>query len=365
MDSAPTQQPSPPDVEVLFCDLCNASVPEQDLQAGKAVRHRDHVVGACCLTVLRGTAPSQAAPTARGDSRTWPVAVLLLAAVGAATLHLDQRIESERVERQQGFDRLAADVRERSEVLIAMDATLDGTAESVRTEIPLVQARLGGLQDALQENAARSVRSVQALDDALAALRGEVAGLAQRQVDPGPALQRLDTSVQALAMQLAEQRALPVPQPVMPQPGAVPEPGQEPSREPAGGGLPPELAHQVARLGDADPAVRFDAVDELVRSRNPGVSQSLLPLARDGDLFVRRLAVEGLRHFRTAPVLDALVTALADPEELVRETAWRSLQELTGQKLAFDAAASREVRARAQKAWSDWAEANKGSFGGN
>lgn len=366
MDSAPQQQPSPPDVEVFFCDLCNASVPEQDLQAGKAVRHQGRVIGACCLGVLRGKGSAQAVPAAgRAEARTWPIALLLLAAVTAGTLHLDQRIEAERTERQQELERLTADVRERTEVLVAMDGTVDSTAESIRTGMPQLQQQLTTVQVALQEQSARALRVAQAHDEALAALRTDVEGLARKQVDPVPALQQLDAAVQALAMQLAEQRAQPAPPPAMPQPGSVPPARQEPSQAPAAGGLPPELAHQVARLADADPAVRFDAVDELVRSKNPLAAPALLPLAKDGDLFVRRLAVEGLRHFRTGPVLDALVTALADPEELVRETAWRSLQEMTGQKLPFDAAASREVRSRAQKAWADWVEANKATFGTN
>ena len=365
MDPAPQPQ-SLPDVEVFFCDLCNASVPEQDLQAGKAVRHQGRVIGACCLAALRGTGPAQAAPAAgRAEARTWPLALLVLATVAAGTLHLDQRIESERSERQQELERIAAGVRERTEVLIAMDGAVDSTAEAIRAGIPQLQQQLAALQESLQVMAAGTGRAAQAHDEAVAALRTEVEALARKQVDPLPALQRLEAAVQSLAMQLAELRAQPAQAPAVPQPGAVPPPRQQPSQAPAAGGLPPELAHQVTRLADADPAVRFDAVDELVRSKNPLVAPSLLPLAKDGDLFVRRLAVEGLRHFRAAPCLEALVTALADPEELVRETAWRSLQEMTGQKLPFDAAASREVRARAQKAWADWAEANKATFGTN
>lgn len=366
MDPAPQQQPSPPEVEVLFCDLCNASVPEHDLQVGKALRHHGRVIGACCLGALRSGGTAQHSPVAaRTEARTWPLALIMLAAVAAGTLHLDQRIEAERTERQQDLERLTADVRERSEVLVAMDGTVDGVAESIRTGIPQLQQQLVGVQEALQALAAGGMRASQAHDEALATLRAELDGLARKQVDPVPALQQLDAAVQSLAMQLAEQRAQPVPPPAMPQPGDVPPARQEPSQAPPAGGLPPELAHQVARLADADPAVRFDAVDELVRSKHPLAAPALLPLAKDGDLFVRRLAVEGLRHFRTAPVLDALVTALADPEELVRETAWRSLQEMTGQKLPFDAAASREVRSRAQRAWAEWAEANKATFGTN
>ena len=42
--------------EVFFCDLCNTSVPQQDLDTGAAARTHDKIVGACCLTELRGDA---------------------------------------------------------------------------------------------------------------------------------------------------------------------------------------------------------------------------------------------------------------------------------------------------------------------
>lgn len=358
MDPASPSQPSPPDVEVFFCDLCNASVPALDLQQGKAVRVRDHVVGSCCLATLWGSKPA-----ARAEVRTWPLAVIVLAAVAAGALHLDQRIERERIERAEAFERVETGARERAEVLVGVDRAVEALAESLPTEVALLQARVGGLQDALAEDRAQARAAVTALAEAVAAARAETAELARRQVDPAPALQRLEVAVQSLATAVAELRAMPAATPAVPQPGVVPPARQDASVVPPQGGLPAALAHQVARLADADPAVRFEAVDELVRSKDPQVGPALLPLAKDGDLFVRRLAVEGLRHFRSAAVLDALVTALADPEELVRESAWRSLQELTGQKLPFDPAASREVRSRAQKAWADWAEANKAAFG--
>jgi HEAT repeat protein len=158
---------------------------------------------------------------------------------------------------------------------------------------------------------------------------------------------------------LAELRALPRPA----EPVAAAEPaGSTPGTAPAG--VPAALQHQIARLQDEDPATRFEAVDELLRSRDMTMLEHLLPMAKDGDTFVRRLTVEGLRDFRAPEVVDALLVALADPEEIVRDTAWRSLKELTGQKLPFEATAARDVRARAQQKWQEWWDKNRGTFGG-
>ncbi|MGC6489424.1 MAG: HEAT repeat domain-containing protein, partial [Planctomycetota bacterium] len=144
-------------------------------------------------------------------------------------------------------------------------------------------------------------------------------------------------------------------------------PPSEPARaEPpaAAAALPAPLAEQVANLAAADPALRFEAVDVLIESKEPKVLVHLLPLVRDPDAFVRRLTVEGLREFRRPAAVDALLEALADEDENVCDTAWRSLRDVTGQRLPFDASASKEARSRAAKKWRDWWAGARDTFGG-
>ena len=146
-------------------------------------------------------------------------------------------------------------------------------------------------------------------------------------------------------------------QPVESVPDAAPKPA-----EGAVPGVPAELAHQIKRLQDPDPATRFEAVYELLQTKNVSLLPQLLPMAQDGDTFVRRLTVDGLRDFKQAAVVDALLTALGDPEEIVRDAAWRSLKDLTGQKFPFEATAGKEVRQRAQARWQEWWEKNRATF---
>lgn len=101
----------------------------------------------------------------------------------------------------------------------------------------------------------------------------------------------------------------------------------------------------------------------MLRSKNPAVVDRLLPLARDPDSFVRRLTVEGLRDWKTAPVVDALLAGLEDADENVRDTAWRSLKEVTGQKFPFETLATKDARGRAVQRWTEWWESNKATFG--
>ena len=76
-----------------------------------------------------------------------------------------------------------------------------------------------------------------------------------------------------------------------------------------------------------------------------------------------RLTVEVLRDFRHADAVDALLAALADDDENVRDTAWRSLRDLTGQKLAFDATASKDARGKAAAKWQEWCGTARATFG--
>ena len=119
----------------------------------------------------------------------------------------------------------------------------------------------------------------------------------------------------------------------------------------------------MAKLTAADPALRFEAVDVLIESKDPKVLPNLLPLVRDPDAFVRRLTVEGLREFRQPAAVEALLEALVDDDENVCDTAWRSLRDLTGQRLPFDASASKEARARAAKKWQAWWDGARDTFG--
>ena len=223
-----------------------------------------------------------------------------------------------------------------------------GDVDELSQRVRAVDDRLGV---AIEQTAALGEQLTRTGD----ALRAGLRDVEVRRPDYGPVLTELRQQLQKQAVTLAELVAMPrsVPAPEMPIDVPVV----------AVAGLPAELAHQIAKLEDEDPAARFEAVDELLRSENLDVLEHLLPMLKDEDLFVRRLVVEGLRDFRDPSVVDALLVALADPEDIVRDTAWRSLKVLTGQKLPFEASGSRDSRARAQQRWQDWWQKNRDSFG--
>jgi len=357
-------------LEVLFCDLCNTSVPLADLERGSAMKHQGKTIGACCLAALRAPAAGAAATTLAGDTgsaaglrhagehRLLPLGIVVLAAIAAATLFLEYRMDQAETRWQRGTEELANSLKSQADVVQSVAVAMDGVVR--RPDLDRFQERLGALDiaqqrgaDQMQNLARDQARSSESTQTALQALQEAE----RKRPDVAALLTELRAQMQQQAAALAELAAQPRPHAADAMQPRQPEPA------PAPPGLSPELAHHVAKLKDDDAATRFEAVDELLRSREPLVLEHLLPMTKDVDTFVRRLTVEGLKDFHKPAVVDALIVALADPEEIVRDTAWRSLKDLTGQKLPFEAAGSREARARAQQKWQEWWDKNRDSFG--
>lgn len=356
-------------VEVAFCELCGTSVPIADLTIGSATRHQGKTIGACCLPSLRGTPPSPslaAAPASlaanparpNGETRLLPVAVVMLVAVAAATLFLDFRLTTAageaaqwRSELVQVRELIAAD----SQVLAALAVTMDAVPR---------RADLLDLGAKLAEASGAGATAQSDLQKQLDALKADIASLAATQrslaIDYRPLLEDLRQRQLRTLEAVSAVRAAPVVDstPVVPTP--APESAPADASAPT---LPPALLEQVKKLTAGEPATRFEGVDELLRSKDPLVLPSLLPMVKDADAFVRRLTVEGIGQWKRAEVVEALLTALADTDEYVRETAWRSLKEVTSQKIAFEATGTKDARARGVQRWQEWWDKNKATFG--
>lgn len=348
-------------VEVVFCDLCGSSVPASDLANGTALRHQGKVLGACCVAAIRSPAAAARSGEARGngaEGRLLPVAIVLLAALAAVTIFLDQKISGAETSRLANHDQVVQALRSDSEVLQAVGVAMDGVAR--KSDLDGFAERLATVEGGAQLNHEQQRQQSEQLRQALVALQQELRQRDAAAIDYRPLFDDLRQQLQRQAAALADLRAAPAVPETRPEEPA-PRPAEAAAADPTG--LPAALMPAVQKLSAADPAVRFEAVDELLRSKHAAVLPHLLPLARDADGFVRRLTVEGLRDFKHADAVEALLAALADAEENVRDTAWRSLKELTGQKIPFEASAAKEARGRAVQRWQEWWEKNKATFG--
>jgi hypothetical protein len=346
-------------LEVYFCDLCNTSVPASDLGSGRATWFKDRVIGACCLPGLRAGAedarPKEAAPRSVSP-RLAGLCVILLAAIAGAAAFLDWRVTDEAgrmgarvgvLEQQWGTARDRIAQIESGVGLSAGKAdvaALAGRFDRTTEDLQGLHAALGTAQSELR--------------DALSQVAGLIRAQEKTTLEQGTALARIEQGLQHVSSGVArieaEPRGARVPEPAgeaAPSPSAPPDPD-----------LPQELQHQVASLADGDASARFIAVDKLIGSRNQAVRPHLIPMVKDPDPFVRRLTVEGLRNFRHADTVEALIVALGDAESIVRHAAFVSLRTLTGQTLEFDSDAPANTRMAAQRRWREWWDKNRDKF---
>jgi hypothetical protein len=313
------------------------------------------VIGACCLGEI---VPPQARSAQHVGGMT-AVGAFVLAGLAGATLWLDWRLS----EVETGLGRRVAsvnsgvsgqrelwtDVQKQFDhimpkeglapvvtQLTALDERLGRTATELVGRLDGAATRFAGLEEVQQRLVAGQ-----------AAIQAEVQGLGSRVVGLE---QELAAAVAAARVEAAPPRV----------DASAPRPAPE---VPSGvAGLPAELQHHAALLKGEDAGDRFEAVDQLIQSRHAAARELLVPMLKDPDLFVRRLTAEGLGEFKDASSVDALLVALADPEGIVRQTAYASLKKLTGQSIAFDPEGSSGARSQAQRKWKDWWEKNQDAF---
>jgi hypothetical protein len=351
------------DVEVSFCDLCGTSVPAGDLATGAAVRHQGKTIGGCCLPGLRAEAPAAVAPavvrpSAPAEVRILPAAIVVLAAIAAATLFLEQRVTSSDAANRAAIDKLAEAQASDSQVLASLAVNMDAVPR--RADHDAVVAKIDEVAAAAAKALGEQRKQLDALAADLAAVSSEQRTLAGKVIDYRPLIEDVRDRQVRLVDLIATLRAVapvaenqPIPAPAAKQP-------EEASAPPA---LSPALVEALKKLQSQDPAVRFEAADVLLRSKEASVLPQLAPLARDPDRFVRSLIVDGLRAWKRPEAVEALLQALADADENVRDMAWRSLKEVTGQKLPFESNGSKDARARAIQKWQEWWDKNKATFG--
>lgn len=369
----------PMSIELVFCDLCNESVPAADLASGKARRLGERVICVACEAAMGGEAaapaPKQAGEAGHADSgvpsagsmtssdadaaapRSSWVAVLALLLAGGGSALLALRIG----ESEQGTERrlaaLAAQRRERAR-------ELDGRLDALRMEGTRRDAARDALAAALEE---QRTQLEALLGERLAELRATLAAqktttdaLFAELADVGPAQQaRLEELAERLDLQVREGRLraeqLEELETSLRQLALAPTPVQ-------GGGAPaaespvPGAGWQryVADLTDPNPGLRLDAVYAMGDSEDPAVVPHLQGMLTDGDLFVRMATCRVLMDLGARSAIPPLIDALGDDQSAVREAAMVALRELAGRNFRFDPVAPQAERAKRQAEWRAW-----------
>ena len=370
----------PMSIELVFCDLCNESVPAADLASGRARRLGERVICVACDAAMGGEAaapaPRQSGEPGDADSavpsavpmtspeaaaaaapRSSWVAVLALLLAGGGSALLALRIG----ESEQGTERrlaaLAAQRRERAR-------ELDGQLDALRTEGTRRDAARDALAAALEE---QRTQLEALLGERLAELRATLAAqktttdaLFAELADVGPAQQaRLEELAERLDLQVREGRLraeqLEELETSLRQLALAPTPVQGGSA-PAAESPTPGAGWQryVADLTDPNPGLRLDAVYAMGDSEDPAVVPHLQGMLTDGDLFVRMATCRVLMDLGARSAIPPLIDALGDDQSAVREAAMVALRELAGRNFRFDPVAPQAERAKRQAEWRAW-----------
>ena len=368
--------PTMDELQVYFCDLCDTSVPAEDLDSGDAKRIHGKVIGRCCLAQLGpssrdGKAAAPAIPVASGSSKRAAGAptsggiglllasVLVLAGIALGVLFIDWRLgqEAELIGQRAGV--LESKLREQEESVTVLATRLtslpgaghfESIASSVSAQTTLLESVRGELAAASRDLGER-IDVVAERTDRLVAIDAE---FARELDDVKRSIQEIARRV-ADAIELAEASST---GPVISEPSSA----TPASSSAAVSGMSDRVKELLPRLSSDDAGTRYQAVVDLVATGEDDIAGYLTPLADDSDLFVRRLVLEELGRFRTVESVEALIEGLEDDQVLVRQAAASSLRNLTSQSHGFDEKGSTSERRAAVGRWKKWWQANRDAF---
>lgn len=372
-------------MKIQFCDLCNESVPQADLDQGRAFIRKDRVICATCEGVMTHAAPipavqasavaeaqpaiSPSTPPAgahppvshlqpivvrtAGGGGLW-VALLGLVFTGGTLIILDNRIQL----LQQHQNDLQKSIDSRTGDLQVLQRSQSFANEAQKEFERKSDARFDTQKtrnDTLVEDVARLRKERDEMSARIAAVTLKVA---DQETRSGSGNLELDKRMAELSARLAKgeddlrtvtARLLAMEAAAAAGPAVAAAPA-EPAKS-----TEPAWKAQVKDLASDNNSVRWEAVTALGASKDPETIPHLVPMLKDVDVFVRMAAARVLGEMQAKPAVPPLIDALEDAETAVREAAFVALRTITGKDLKFDPLEKNETeRARRVKAWRDW-----------
>ena len=396
-------------MEIHFCDLCNESVPQSDLDQGRAFLRKGRAVCASCdlamggretagqtIAVVGGAASATLAPPPVGagagsataeltqaaaaaqvpDAMPAPgtpvaggVLIGLLALVfasGATAVLIDRIGELDDQVVQQGSDlstqgdrqqRLGEDIEGRlSRSINAVEARLSATQEStgrrlvealalLRADLELAREETAGFRAELIALRTVAEGDAKSTDSRLIALEEQHSRVEEEVRFYGNRIIEIEETMRGLAAGGFG----PIAQGVPADDGMV------------SGGLP-AWNGLLADLSSKNAGIRLDAIYALGETRDAGVAAHIIPMLEDVDIFVRMGAARILEKLDARSAVPALIEVLGDAKTAVREAAMLALRKITDKDFNFDPLASEGDRKKRVKAWRSWWEKSGEEF---
>jgi len=361
-------------MDILFCDRCRESIPDADLDAGRAVRVGGRIYHVACAFRRALPGPGRVA-----------LFVLVLLTAGAATYAVVRVLQRDAARPADDApaawsktlkDELAAlhrDIqasldRERVALHQDLDAAVAKARDDVSKEqVAALEAQAKQMKEYVEGWTKTHIQRFE-MDEAklaeIAAWMKEIRDLAARLQSEPPG-----TPPGTPAGAVAGATPAPSPPPA-PEPAAPPESDTRPPTEPAPAPLDAEaqrrhdeeVAKWVALLKDANPSVAYSAAYKLKLLKDPkSVPPIVETLKTQKDFWVRAECATALGAIKSPDAVPALIEALEDKEQYVFASASDALVKITGQDFKnFVLDPSRKERKAYKDQWTKWWKDNEG-----
>lgn len=392
---------------IYFCDVCNESVPQADLDLGRALVVKGRIICSACDRAMSLRAEARAhrrpanlgldldagVPLGAAAASTDGAAAASPSTAGTATIgagahapepHLAAHSHAARSRLVTGvgpaftlalfaaigavlvayWTREELQTRDQARALAEQRAAaersnarveLDRIGEELRERARQSEVMLAGALEAARTSSEQARAAERAEREQMAqrlavfdAKLGELATALEqvgRHEDELVALQQRFTTLDAGLNALSDQIA---------------KWGQAPPALPtAAPPAPPvdqrpawfELTHLLESPNISD---RWQGLIALGETRDPACAPYITPLLSDKDIFIRMTSARMLGDLEAPVGVEPLIGALSDAEPAVREAAIDALRRITKRDLDFDPQASEPERNKRAKQWRDW-----------
>lgn len=350
-------------MKIYFCDICNESIPLKDINSNRITIEDGKIICTEC-------APKR---ERSGEKVPFVVAlclgVLMIAVVGltVANLSSGRRLDDTERRLERTLTALEARMAERTaldaeaEARRADAAGLRRGLEEVREGLQRVQGAVAAMETRQDQDerafGERLTAATEDLIDRLGRIEEVAKELGEQKVTVGGLGVRLDGFDERLGLVQEMLASRDAARPTI-------DEGPTTSTPEAGDGevsaaVSREIDELVVKLSSTDPGERYPAVIALGKHRADKAVQALETALEDPEDYIRVAAIQKLRNVKAARSIPRVIGALRDADYFVRLTAGNALPAMTGHTIEFVADAAESDRERSVQSWERWWEENR------
>jgi len=348
-------------MKIYFCDLCNESIPQEDLEQNRVTSVRGKMICARCVPTIAappGGAAAAGPAAAPASGARGAAIVALVVALAGIYLAWDSK---GRLDRQ-------TDPLPRFAALEQSIGQLENQASRIETlahDHGEALTKVGAEPSKLREELAAQLARIEGVERDLGQLKNLLGSLssdkeliAKLEIVQG----RFDQALGELRTELAGLQGKVTAMGAAPQAPPPANPAAPPAADPATA-LDADTKKLLADFNSKDGAVRWSAVDRIAKRHDPTLLPYLLPMLDDADAFVQFRAISAMRELNAKTAVGRLIKLLRDGDAIVRGEAQDALNTLTGNPQRFELDnGSPADREKGVKAWEEWYEKNKARF---